>query len=292
MTKAKLLTLTSRQPDKNDEGNFFNFFYVEYNPNHLDKENFKKSILNIQNKKKQASVNSLKLLVDILEGKREVSDALKELYSSSKVNRIINIRKVCRGCGSEKCLNNINYTEPPTLAIKNISFDEELIDKWRNIFQVNRIAIFYDQNIDLSKDEKILQLNRLLLKLNKNFGISEILSSNEIFDHNEFLNFYFKIQNISRNIIIYQRLNKFKIENNYNTLPLPRLTILNTKFLNGNKKVLKSDVLKENRKIDIFILPKNLSYNNENVLNNDKFFTLKETYDSIEEFDNYLNQKI
>jgi len=220
-------------------------------PHHLNRDHFEKKISDERNRGAQASKSSFSNLIATLQGEKEVSDVLSELFTSYDSSRTVMVSTVCRGCSAINCdaqTDEVSYQIPIGIGIEKIVPPKiELWDKrfpWLDGKPV--VILCPDEEIGLS-DSVLRALNVLV----STFGIKEVSATNEQWQSNVELR---KLHTFTPDGIVISRTLEEDLDMLGSALPLPRATIL----LPWEKQPIPDYLLSLSRPLHIIFAPESL----------------------------------
>jgi ATP-dependent DNA helicase RecQ len=142
---------------------------------HLLPEKWETDISASRKKTLNGGIRNLRLMQDMLEKSKEVSEVLSELYSNNSEMWPVSVTKVCGGCPADRFKSNQNktYHVPIATPIYNISSID--ISKWSLMFPYldpKNTHVFYDPDSNV-------KLIKLLQWLVRDVGVQELCADEE-----------------------------------------------------------------------------------------------------------------
>jgi ATP-dependent DNA helicase RecQ len=149
VARAGLIELLSGSSEENEsgDGSFAAICRVRIlDPGHRDKSHWKRAVAPSR-ERTRARVNHFHLLFDVIRSRREISEAIRELYTVTLPGASVSVTVCCGGCSahwSERC-ESVQYRPPSASVPTHIALGQ--LTSWRSLLAMpehRQLLVFYD----------------------------------------------------------------------------------------------------------------------------------------------------
>jgi len=193
LVRAMVIKLNAVAPEETSSeeefGNYFNEIVVEItNSGHLLKETWENNIAKVREESFKRGQRNFNLLKDVISSKKEMGEALVELYSVKRDKFTIDVSWDCGGCA--KCLlmkKKQIFSEPNIFIPQDVTWIEhDKILKVFPAFSVDSPIIIYSEKFKLENLDKLYMLIEELVS-EFNFKEIKIPSESQIVKQSKFV---------------------------------------------------------------------------------------------------------
>jgi ATP-dependent DNA helicase RecQ len=149
-------------------------------PQHLNEYHFRPALEIEQKYGREVAKLSFDSLVESLEGRQEIGDALSKLYTNHKPERTVIVSRVCRGCPAEQTnrFAEIDYQIPPGMGIDKLC--ETDVSAWMDDFPyMQQTAVIFYPAGEETINQKMEDVFAVLIQ---RYGIREISAEKKHWD--------------------------------------------------------------------------------------------------------------